>query len=53
MNTDNLNIVIKSESELRMDEEKNNITNHSESVLRTEVKGFDELFTDNGIPRGN
>jgi circadian clock protein KaiC len=53
MTTDNLNIVIKSESELRMDEEKNNITNHSESVLKTEVKGFDELFTDNGIPRGN
>ena len=53
MTIDNLDIVIKSESELRMDEEKNNITNHSESVLRTEVKGFDELFTDNGIPRGN
>ena len=36
-----------------MDEEKNIITNHSENVLRTEVKGFDELFTENGIPRGN
>ena len=36
-----------------MDEEKNIATNHSENVLRTEVKGFDELFTDNGIPSGN
>lgn len=53
MTIDNLDIVIKSESELRMDEEKNIATNHSENVLRTEVKGFDELFTDNGIPRGN
>ena len=53
MTIDNLDIVIKSESELRMDEEKNIATNHSENVLRTEVKGFDELFTDNGIPSGN
>jgi circadian clock protein KaiC len=53
MTPDNLDIVIKSERELQMDEDRNIITNHSENVLRTEVKGFDELFTENGIPRGN
>ena len=53
MTSDNLNIVIKSESDLAMDEERNIITNHSENVLRTEVSGFDELFTENGIPKGN
>ncbi|KYK20174.1 hypothetical protein AYK24_04040 [Thermoplasmatales archaeon SG8-52-4] len=53
MTSDNLNIVIKSESDLHMNEDKNIMPNHSENVLRTEITGFDNLFTENGIPRGN
>jgi KaiC/GvpD/RAD55 family RecA-like ATPase len=53
MTPDDLNIIIKSESDKSMDEYSNIATDNPEKVLRTDVIGFDELFTDHGIPRGN
>ena len=41
------------ESDLTMDEFEENCFDIKEDVLKTEVSGFDELFADNGIPKGS
>ncbi len=41
------------ESDLAMDEVEDNSKDKKENVLKTEVSGFDELFTDGGIPKGS
>ena len=40
-------------SELTMDEIKVSAKNEKDNVLITDVSGFDELFEDGGIPKGN
>jgi len=36
-----------------MDKVEDNTKNKKENILKTEVSGFDELFEDGGIPKGN
>ena len=52
MTPDDLKIV-KQESEIIMDDAEENAKNKKESVLKTEVSGFDDLFAEKGIPKGN
>jgi circadian clock protein KaiC len=41
------------ESDSTMDEAKVPVKDKKENVLKTEVSGFDELFAEGGIPKGN
>jgi len=41
------------ESEIVMEEQKNPLKDPKEKVLKTQIAGFDNLFTQGGIPKGN
>jgi KaiC/GvpD/RAD55 family RecA-like ATPase len=41
------------ESESIMDEQQETVTDKKEKILKTEINGFDKLFTKGGIPQGN
>jgi KaiC/GvpD/RAD55 family RecA-like ATPase len=41
------------ESELIMDERQESVKEKKEKILKTEISGFDKLFSEGGIPQGN
>jgi KaiC/GvpD/RAD55 family RecA-like ATPase len=41
------------ESELIMDEQQEAVNDKKEKILKTEIDGFDKLFSEGGIPQGN
>jgi len=41
------------ESELIMDEQQETLKDKKEKILKTEIDGFDKLFSEGGIPQGN
>ena len=45
--------IVKKENEAIMDDAKDNEKSKKETVLKTDVSGFDDLFTEKGIPKGN
>jgi KaiC/GvpD/RAD55 family RecA-like ATPase len=45
--------IVKQESDLIKEDAKDTDKIKKEAVLKTDVKGFDELFTEKGIPSGN
>ena len=48
-----IKIVKKEEKTEEKKDTNNNTTNRKENVLKTNITGFDDLFKEKGIPRGN
>lgn len=53
MTTTNLKMITKEESDSTMDKVKLDNKNKKQNVLKTDINGFDKLFSEGGIPKGN
>ncbi len=53
MTSTNLKMVTKEESESSLNKAKNVCKETKENILKTEINGFDKLFSEGGIPKGN
>jgi KaiC/GvpD/RAD55 family RecA-like ATPase len=51
--TTNLKMVTKEESESSVNKVKKVCKDTKQNILKTEINGFDKLFSEGGIPRGN
>jgi len=53
MTESNLKMITKEDSNTTTNKEKETCKDKKENVLKTEIKGFDKLFSEGGIPKGN
>ena len=53
MTSTNLKMITKEENDSSMNKEKDNCIDIKQNILKTDISGFDKLFSKGGIPQGN
>jgi len=53
MTSTNLKMITKEESDSSLNKAKNVCKGTKQNILKTEINGFDKLFSEGGIPKGN
>jgi len=53
MTSTNLKMITKEESDSSLNKAKNVCKETKQNILKTEINGFDKLFSEGGIPKGN
>jgi circadian clock protein KaiC len=53
MTSTNLKMIANEESDSSMNKVKDVCKDKKQNILKTEINGFDRLFTEGGVPRGN